>query len=207
VRLKKTGKILLSRSIVDWAGRIFVKRLASGRYDERKIKSAALKSAYGAWSAQIGDEFRNEVCDLYKRHEWEVDPEVKSLNNKAVPMEGVGPIDIIAINRSMKRLLVVECKRTNFSRNPKDLKTELEKFFGDKDDIGYIKRLLNKTAWVRDSLEDAAKHYGIPDIATWGIDAVLVSSEYVWAIDAKQPAGLTAYTLDTLAASLRPPAN
>ncbi len=204
VYLRSRGEFVFSRSVVDWALKIFAKRVLAARFDERKIKSPALKSAYGAWSGKLGDEFRDKVSAVYQRHQWQIDPEVSSVNNKEIPKEGIGPIDIVAIDRANRRLLVVECKRSSFSRNPKDLKTELEKFFGDEDDIGYVSRLLNKKGWICGNLADVAKQYQISDIDEWSIEAVLVTSEYVWAVDAKQPAEMTTYTIDQLERALSP---
>lgn len=194
VILRGADQFIFSRSVVDWAYKIFAGRVVAARHDDKKVKSKLLKAAYGAWSLGEGEEFRIEVCRTFADYGFENYPEVTAVNNKAIPSEHVGPIDIIVVDRFAKKILVVECKRSSFSRNLKDLKTEFEKYYGAKNEIGYVQRILNKTNWIANNIAYLGIEYGINDIGLWEIEAVLVSSEYLWCLDAKPPAGLSVYT-------------
>ncbi len=181
VRISAPGgeRLLFSRTVLERAYMVFLQRLISGRLKRHEeMRSDSFRSAVGEWRNKLGDEFRDEVAKVFSEHAWRIDTEVKSLGNIGVPAE-VGPIDIIAIDEGEGVVKVVECKDVSLSRNPKDIKNEIDNFFGRGAEPGYFARLERKWKWVSDNVVALVKKYGLDASRPWSIAPLMVTSTFL----------------------------
>jgi hypothetical protein len=178
---------LITRSVVYLANQILVERLSCCRIPKEEAHTEVLQLALGKWSNQEGERFRQRLVSALQERRWEADDEVDRLENVAMPKEGMGPIDIIALNRTRKHIMLVEAKRNYFSRSPKDVLTELDNCFGKGKKKGEFQRFAEKIRWVNEHTDQLAEKYRIDGIANWTMTPILVSSDALKCASLKKP--------------------
>lgn len=90
--------------------------------------------------------------------------------------EDIGDIDVLTLNRSRRRITLIETKDFEFARTPAELSNEVDKLLrGDASAVGHH---LERLAWVRKNLEEVLSSLGIsPSSARWKVDGFVVVSD------------------------------
>ena len=124
--------------------------LSDGRLQDNTKKLKALRSRFNDVK---GTAFNEDVRNLLKKTStlivwnWEVTIAVDG-NLKAE--KNYGDIDVLAYDSDKKILFSIECKKTEKARNVREMKTELDKYFG-KPEInkkGYIEKHVERHQWL-----------------------------------------------------------
>lgn len=180
--------LLFAHTVVGLSSQVFVERLMKARTPSDSIdKNSKLAKAIGKWANEQGEAFKNKIMAFLRDLDWEVYPEVKSFGNISMPDEGMGPLDLICINRIRKQLIFVEAKQNYFSRNAKDLRNELDYFFGHEEERGEFRRFIEKIEWALSHKEKLADHFVLASQNEWKLESLFVTSELLYCKAFRQP--------------------
>jgi tetratricopeptide (TPR) repeat protein len=86
-----------------------------------------------------------------------------------------GEIDILAVNKSLKIVYVLDAKNRNPKIRPSDIRREIEDFFDGK--RSYLAQLTKKENFIQDNLEQVLKHFSVEDIEGWHVRKAFVVKE------------------------------
>lgn len=179
---------LFARTVCGIASQVFTERLLKAHAPSSSTEqNSKLTKAISKWSNLRGEEFKNSIVTFLKDLNWEADCEISALDGVSMPELGMGPIDIIAINRTKKRVLVLEAKRNYFSRNAKDIRNELDKYFGIGKKKGELQRFSEKIDWVMNHKDKLFIHYALSKSDEWTIEPNFITSELLFCISFRTP--------------------
>ena len=112
---------------------------------------------------------------------------VKSLNNKKIEStkkEDLGDIDILGIDKSKKKIYLIETKKFFYSRDPSELDIEKKEMFVDTEKRkSFLTKEKNRLNWIKDHIDDVIKHYELEKghweaRYTFLTDKPLISAEF-----------------------------
>jgi hypothetical protein len=91
-----------------------------------------------------------------------------------LPQPSPGEIDVIAIFPETAEIYLIDAKDTQFSRVPRDMSNEIEKYIQKG---GYFELILKKKEFILKYLDRILKKFGLGDIKEeWKIKCVFVTS-------------------------------
>lgn len=88
--------------------------------------------------------------------------------------DDIGDIDIFLIDQNRQLLLSIECKRTEPSRNVKEMAEELEKYLDPKK--GYIKKHLRRHTWIEKNKNLISTTYSV-DCSDFIVHSLFITNE------------------------------
>ena len=153
-------------------------------------KEGPMKSAIGTLQAKIGAPFRDGVAAKCKSMGFRVETEWP-LPRKDETEKAVGPIDILAIDRKKRRLVLVEAKNLRSpGLVPKEMKEERDKFIDTRGqhDGGFVrvlkdkeKSFVSKKEWHLHELKlDGEEDYSVESV-------IVVNHAMFWPLVTPQP--------------------
>lgn len=154
--------------------------LNSGKFKAKKQKLKLLKSKI---SKLNGVEFNNEIFEILKTYTGlQVYKNVSKINSKKLKDSmglDLGDIDILCIHKSKKRIILIETKNFNFSRNPYEIYSEYLKMFVDKDNKkSFSTKHKRREEWINENIEEVYTEYGICDI-NYKVSRMFILSDYL----------------------------
>jgi hypothetical protein len=161
---------------VELASHEILGHLHSGKI--RCHEKSALAEIKGYMLAKKGTEFTLEVRDFFKSREDDI------LLDLEVPMKikrdkDLGDIDVLIINHSLKKIFLIECKKTGIAKNIKQLVEEVNHLFGsdhDQEDDGWVGKHKDRLDWILKNPDFLEKKYSI-DLDEYQVHASIVTSE------------------------------
>ena len=127
-----------------------------------------------------GEAFNEKIrynLDCYE--DLEVIKGVSKIGKKYISDENnntLGDIDVLVINRKMKKIFLIETKDFSFSRNPYEIAMEREKMYvGDK---SFVIKHLRRHAWVKENISHIVEYYNLEQ-GDWEIVPMFIVSEYL----------------------------
>lgn len=111
-----------------------------------------------------------------------------------------GEIDLLAVNKSLKRIYILDAKNLNRRIRPYDIRQEMKKFFEGKK--SYLTKLTKKEKFIQTNLKEILKHFSIQDDRGWQVSkAFVVNTNYPSAYSPEKSVNFV--LLDNLVAYLR----
>lgn len=86
-----------------------------------------------------------------------------------------GEIDILAVNKSLKIVYVLDAKNRNPKMRPADIRREIEDF--SDGERSYLAQLTKKEKFIRENLDEILKHFSVRDIEGWHVRKAFVVRE------------------------------
>ncbi len=83
-----------------------------------------------------------------------------------------GEIDLLAVNRFVKTIYVLDAKNRSRKIRPYDMRNEMRKFFQGK--RSYLAQLTKKEEFIKDNIEEVLRHFSIEDAESWQIRKAFV---------------------------------
>lgn len=141
---------------VDEAERFLIGLVMSGQYKTDKGTSKKMSSLVGNIRDERGSKFTNKVKKWFEENtsleihsEIDIGPnEVLEYNTK------LGDIDVLVIDRKNKLIFSIECKHIFYGRNPSEIKNEIVRFLGEKEeDNSWIKKHSRRHKWLNENMD------------------------------------------------------
>lgn len=153
--------------------------LSDGRLQDNTKYLKALRSRFNDIK---GQDYNEDVRDYLKKNsaltvwDWEVKIDVDG-NLKAE--KNYGDIDVLAYDSVRKVLFAIECKKTEKARNVREMKTELDKYFGKPENKkkGYIEKHINRHQWLVNNMAIVADF--INEKTDFTIVSIILTSEVI----------------------------
>lgn len=153
--------------------------LSDGRLQDDTQHLKALRSKFNDIK---GKAFNEDVRLFLKKQtnlkvwDWEVTIDVDG-NLKAE--ENYGDIDVLAYDSVRKILFAIECKNTEKARNVKEMKTELDKYFGQpgSNKKGYIQKHIDRHQWLNNNINQVKSFVG--EDPEFSIVSIILTSEVI----------------------------
>lgn len=126
------------------------KLLSDGRL---KDETPELSKLRGCFNNIKGREFNDAVRQFLNQYEnlkvWEYEVSINKGANLNAD-KNYGDIDVLAYDSGRKIVFSIECKDTEKARNVREMKTELDKYFGRQNNRrdGYIDKHLKRHNWL-----------------------------------------------------------
>lgn len=86
-----------------------------------------------------------------------------------------GEIDVLAVNRKLKIIFVLEAKHLNKRLSPYYIRKEMNKFFCAEK--SYYEKLVKKQQFIRNNIKEALKHFKIHDSTDWQVNKTFVVND------------------------------
>jgi hypothetical protein len=180
--------ILFAHTIVGLSSQVFAERLMKARCPSDSVdKDSQLAKAISKWANDRGEDFKNKLAAFLQNFEWKTHPEVRSLGDVSMPAKGMGPLDLVCIHRAKKRLLFLEAKQNYFSRSAKDLRNELDYYFGHGDEKGEFQRFTEKVEWAHSHEAQLVARFELGSLSDWSVESLFVTSELLYCAAFRTP--------------------
>lgn len=145
-----------------------------------KTKSKLMKDLMSKLRNIEGNIFNEQVEQKIKKYgELEVMKGVSKVGKKHISDKNnssLGDIDVYVINRTKKKMYLIETKDFSFSRNPYEIAMEQKKmFYGENP---FVIRHLKRRDWVEENLDYILEHNKLEG-DTWEIVPMFVVSQYL----------------------------
>jgi hypothetical protein len=142
-------------------------------------KSAEMKSYISSLLDKKGKRFTAEVYTCastqLNKERYIVDREVKiAERGKLVADKNYGDIDILIIDRELKKIISVECKHITPARITSEFASELKKFESE-----WIGKHTKRHKWLVSHIEDVKAAYKLPQDQTLEVKSIFLTSEKV----------------------------
>ena len=128
---------------------------------------------------QEGEAFNDEVYDVVNRHsELIVRKRLETIQgSKMRDNRGeLGDIDVFAVNKTKKDILIIECKNMNVAISPIEYGSELHALFIDGDKDCAAKKLKRRLKWIEENAELVAKEVRSPSFRGYSYHPLIVTS-------------------------------
>ncbi|MCF7568703.1 hypothetical protein L3X37_10025 [Sabulilitoribacter arenilitoris] len=126
-----------------------------------------------------GEDFTNEVFEFFndKSENSLIDKEVE-INTKSQlkHSKDIGDIDVLVINKELKKIYLLECKNTEAAKNVKQLVEEVNNLFGSESKKGWIKKHKERYEWVIANKDLLGVKYKI-DLKEFDVIPIILTSE------------------------------
>lgn len=124
-------------------------RIHEGSSDEMKFYLAKMHDMAGKEFTQRVKKWFNENSDFEILSERKIGPHEKLKSDK-----NLGDIDILAIDKKMKRIFSIECKNIKYGRNPREIAQEIRNLIGDKKDKdSWMNKHIKRDKWLKDNIK------------------------------------------------------
>ncbi|OCN03710.1 hypothetical protein A4S06_04945 [Erysipelotrichaceae bacterium MTC7] len=145
-----------------------------------KTKNKKMKVFMSEIRNQIGKDFNMSVAEMIRQNPLlEVFTEVKKIGKKKITNDNgddLGDIDILVINKSKKKIFVIETKEFSDSRNPYDIAMEIKSIYGEGK--SFQSKHFNRTKWIIDHKKEIIDFYSLKK-GSWKIEPLFIFSEYL----------------------------
>jgi hypothetical protein len=142
--------------------------------------SDCMKQFIGAVGERLGREFTHQVREWLRSHSsWLVhDREAPIRTNTQLRADrNLGDIDILAVDPEERVVYSIECKRTNFARNAREMASELERFLTEeKKNEAWVQKHLERHKWLSQN-KGQVSHFFRIDTAEFDLRSIIVTSE------------------------------
>lgn len=149
---------------VEEAERNLVNLVMSGQYNVNEDTPEEMRSLVGSVINENGKKFNNEVKDWLKLNtSFELFSGVPIAPRKALNSNiDLGDVDVLAIDEENKIIFSIECKNIFYGRNPRQMKNEIEKFIGEKEeDNSWVKKHSKRHEWLVNNLNIVKSVYNL----------------------------------------------
>lgn len=163
---------------VDISARIWLNEVVKGRLpiSIENLRSKKLKDALQNQRQRVSKQFELKVLETVKRlvtFAERVSDYAKFFGSEK-PFPGPGEIDALAIDKRRKKVFVFEAKDIVMGLTPRDIRSEMQKFF--KPAKGYVYKLLEKCDFVKNNLKQILQYYKIEETEGWEVEKAFVTS-------------------------------
>ena len=151
---------------------VFIWSLLLGK--RQNPKSPELRALVEKNQKSGSDEFVDQVHRAFEeRGFWarkNVEKEIPGFRN-------LGDIDVFVVDKSAKKILLVECKDLEFGRTPAELRNEVDRLFEDQPRRkSEVQKHLNRLAWTKANLDSILTHFELDLDSNWDVLALMVTS-------------------------------
>ena len=152
--------------------------ITNGRFEAHTLK---MKQLISKIANSIGDNFNYCVYERIKSAGFNIiDVKVKKINKLKIEDDNkntLGDIDVLLINISKKKIVVMEVKDFAFSRTPYEINREYMSIFCDSDGkLCYISKHKRRVEWVKSHINDVIVQYNLPT-GKWKVSDALIVNE------------------------------
>lgn len=187
VLLPASQMLIFSRTVVERYAMSYFERLTTGRLD--LIKNHPELPLSKMIMQQVNEDaidFENEVDQVLRAQGYKTKKRVTSVGGLSID-KLVGEIDVLAWDQKNNKLIVVEAKNNTPSRSPIEIKTEIDNYFGKKDEIGYFDKLEKKYNWIQEHPEQVRKEFSIPEGVKYSLEGILISKSILASAELRKP--------------------
>ena len=149
---------------VEEAERNLINLVMSGQYNVNEDTPEEMRSLVGSVINENGKKFNKEVKEwLELNTSFTVFSGVPIAPRKALNSNiNLGDVDVLAIDRENKIIFSIECKNIFYGRNPRQMKNEIIKFIGDKEeDNSWVKKHSKRHEWLVNNLNIVKSVYNL----------------------------------------------
>lgn len=144
---------------------------------ERRLqaKSQEMLRLLGELNALAGAPFNNEVADLFRLHNrMGVYVQVARIGSLQLPRQ-LGDVDVVVIDSSRRRLLLLECKTLAVARTPQEMGTEIRRLFtGSTNELSVVERHTARARWFEAHLSAVLAEFRVATAGPWIVQAIIV---------------------------------
>lgn len=147
---------------IEDAERNLLNLVISGQYIINEKTPKEMKDLIGNVINNLGKKFNNKVKSWFDENSsFEIHQEVPIGPDKELNHEiDLGDIDILAIDRENNQIFSIECKNIFYGRNPREIRNEIERFIGVKeDDNSWIKKHCKRHEWLNNNIDTFSSVY------------------------------------------------
>lgn len=158
-------------------GRNLISLVMSGRF---KGESEEMKSFIGDIVRERGHEFtKNAKKWLEENTSLEIYDEVSIAPGKQLDSEeDIGDVDIIAIDKDKNLIFSIECKYTNFARNPREVNHEIEYIMEDNNkEDSWITKHSKRDIWLKHNIKKLKTAFGLSSSSYQVFSVILTAHE------------------------------
>lgn len=142
-----------------------------------KARKEGMRRVIGEFNRARGDRFNAKVATLFnEKSGLVVRTKVKKIGSLRMFDEqgDLGDIDVLVAEKSLKRLLVIECKDLALARTSFEMSCEIKNLFeGSNHKKSIIQNHERKITWVRKNLQQVLTWLGI-NSADWKVEPLIV---------------------------------
>lgn len=159
-----------------------VRSCHSAALDENHFISNSMKKLIGKVRKTNGLAFNTTVANKLEELGWTVREEIKLTEVLNKKLEDLGGIDVLAWNKQLQTVAVIECKDLDFAKTQSEIARQLHEFKGQTSDKGKKDRLLMHVCRIKtlnENLDKFSKFTGINFDESTGIKGYAVFSNNV----------------------------
>jgi hypothetical protein len=166
---------------VDESCRQLFSNISTGRYKTHEQSSEAMKKFLGHVWEKAGEEFQQEVKKWFEKNtNWLIKTKV-SINPSTLlkASSDLGDVDILAVDCSDRKIYSIECKHINSGRNPREMASELERFFTQKEEQdAWIEKHVKRHKWLSNNTAKVSSLFKI-DLTNYAVSSLFLTSEEI----------------------------
>lgn len=178
--------VIMAPGVARAAGAVWNDRLAEGIWPLRRLDGrddGGVREPQGVLTQAIDKVFEEEVARMLRRGglAWG-DIEVGVATEAALLGSGTtrlveGDIDVLALDRCHKRVLVLEVKHPDLKLRPRHAGMLLAKtFLGTRGRMSDVDKAARRVERVRHELPSILRHRGVNDVESWRVVGALVTT-------------------------------
>ncbi len=175
----ETGQYLYGNEMCLGASRIWLQTISSADFPYELPGNSPIETALAKLHRDMDIELEKEAEVIAKQVLGDNNVEARIDNFKRLSPSfpakpDCGEIDLLAVNKSIKTIFVLDAKNRNRKIRPYDIRQELKKFFeGNK---SYLSQLIKKEEFVKNNLKDILIHFSIQEDREWKVHKSFVVS-------------------------------
>lgn len=147
---------------VDESQRFLINLVMTGQYKTDKDTSKKMNALIGGIRKERGNKFTKKVKNWFEKNtQFKIYSEV-FIGPKEVLESNInlGDIDILAIDTENNCIFSIECKHIFYGRNPSEIKNEIERFLGEKEeDNSWVKKHSKRHKWLNENINRVTSEF------------------------------------------------
>jgi len=166
---------------VDESVRLLFSNISTGRYKTHERSSEAMRKFLGRVWEKAGEEFQQEVKEWFEKNtNWLIKTKVPINPVTLLKAESDrGDVDILAVDCSGRKVYSIECKHINYGRNPREMTSELERFFSkENEQDNWIDKHVKRHKWLTTNLSAVSYLFKI-DLTGYILSSLVLTSEEI----------------------------
>lgn len=165
-------------------------------------ETAEMRTAMAEINHERGRSFNDGVVNVLSRDGRIVEARKSRFGSLRMPRE-LGDIDVFVLERTTRRIAIVECKDLALARTPRELANQLQELTGaaDEESGSAVARHARRVEWIRGNLPSILLHFGIQHVVeAWELRGMFVVDEPLFATHLRD-IGMEVRSLEALRAS------
>ncbi len=174
-------KYLYGNEMCLGATRLWSNFVREGSFPYRVDESSPIYAAIEKYRRRLDKKLERQAAEVVSEVLGQSNVEANIANFKRLSRNfprkpACGEIDLLAVNKSSKRVYLLDAKNRPRRIRPYDIRQDIDTFLKGKK--SYLRKLVAKERFVIENFAEVLKHFGINDIKGWKIRKAFVVAQH-----------------------------